>query len=223
MIVQIYSLMNVQEAVACAQAGADHIGVLVSRTLDGRYPCEVLPEDAKTIFAALRGLAKRVLISIEPDQESVLKMTEELQPDILHLCADFHGSPAFRALLRQRCPHTELMEAVGVRDESAIADALAKAAYADYLILDTIPLDNPGIGAAGETHDWSIDQKIIEQVQIPVIEAGGLDADNVQEAIRRLHPWGVDSCTRTSIKKDGRIIGKDLEKVRAFCARAKAV
>ena len=109
MIVQIYSLMNVQEAVACAQAGADHIGVLVSRTLDGRYPCEVLPEDAKTIFAALRGLAKRVLISIEPDQEAVLKMTEELQPDILHLCADFHGSPAFRALLRQRCPHTELM------------------------------------------------------------------------------------------------------------------
>lgn len=223
MIVQIYSLMNVAEAIACAQAGADHIGVLVSRTIDHRYPCEVLPQECKRIFAALQGKAKRVLISVEPDQESVLQMTEELQPDILHLCADFQGSFAFRQVLRQRCPDTELMEAVGVGDESAVAQALAKAEYADYLILDTIPQNNPGIGAAGVTHDWNIDRQIIEQVHIPVIEAGGLDADNVQEAIRQLHPWGVDSCTRTSIKKNGEIIGKDLSKVRAFCAAAKAL
>ena len=223
MIVQIYSLMNADEAVACAQAGADHVGVLVSRTIDHRYPCEVLPEEGKKIFAALKGKAKRVLICVEPDQESVLKMTEELRPDILHLCADFHGSFAFRKILRQRCPEIELMEAVGVRDESAIAQALVKAKYADYLILDTMPSDNPGIGAAGTTHDWNIDRKIIEQVHIPVIEAGGLGVDNIQEVIRQLHPWGVDSCTRTSIKKDGIIIGKDMEKVRIFCTLAKAI
>ena len=50
MIVQIYSLETAEEAAACAEAGADQIGVLVSRKLDGRYPCEVLPEQALEIF-----------------------------------------------------------------------------------------------------------------------------------------------------------------------------
>lgn len=223
MIVQIYSLTDPEEARQCALAGADHIGVLVSRSQDGRYPCEVSVEQGKAIFAAVNGLARKVLICVEPEADSVLAMTEELQPDILHLCADYHGDAAFREKLRQVCPQTELMEAVGVKDEGAIADALHKASYSDWLILDTVPDNNPGIGAAGKTHDWSIDRQILAQVQIPVIEAGGLGPENVAEAIQAVHPDGVDSMTRTSRIVDGRIVGKDLAAVRAFIKAAKGL
>ncbi|MGN1389586.1 MAG: hypothetical protein ACI4WR_08060 [Bulleidia sp.] len=222
MIVQIYSLQTAEEALACAEAGADQIGVLVSRSLDGRYPCEVLPEQAKTIFDALRGKVRRtVLISTDSDPDQILQMVAYLHADVLQLCADYHGNLPFRKRMKEECPWAELMEAIGIRDQSSLAEAEEKAAYSDYLILDSIPANNPGIGAAGITHDWNIDREIIRRLSIPIIEAGGLDSENVRDAIDFLHPWGVDSCTKTSRIENGKIVGKDLEKVRAFCRAAK--
>ena len=51
MITQIYSIQNVEEALACAKAGADRIGVLVGEK-DGPFPCAVSKEEAKKIFEA---------------------------------------------------------------------------------------------------------------------------------------------------------------------------
>ena len=47
-----------------------------------------------------------------------------------------------------------------------------------------------------------------------IIMAGGLGPENVR-AVLPLHPWGVDSLTKTSVVRDGIIIGKDIEKVKA--------
>ena len=81
----------------------------------------------------------------------------------------------------------------------------------------------PGVGAAGVTHDWSIDRAIVEAVDVPVILAGGLGPDNVEDAIRAVRPAGVDSLTKTSVKENGVLVRKDLDKVREFCRRAMAV
>lgn len=222
MIVQIYSLETAEEAAACAEAGADQIGVLVSRKLDGRYPCEVLPEQALEIFDTLRGKVRRsVLISTDSDPDQILQMMNYLHADVLQLYADYHSSLDFRRRMKEECPWAELMEAIGIKDRSSIPEAEEKAAYSDYLILDSIPDNNPGIGAAGVTHDWNIDREIILKVKIPIIEAGGLGPENVKDAIDFLHPWGVDSCTETSRFENGKIVGKDLGKVRAFCKAAK--
>ena len=78
----------------------------------------------------------------------------------------------------------------------------------------------PGIGAAGITHDWSIDRRIKEAVSVPVVLAGGLGPDNVEAAIAAVHPDGVDSLTATSVKENGILVRKDIEKVRAFCEKA---
>ena len=54
-----------------------------------------------------------------------------------------------------------------------------------------------------------------------VILAGGLGPENVAEAIKAVHPDGVDSLTKTSVVKDGVILHKDIERVREFCRIAK--
>lgn len=115
------------------------------------------------------------------------------------------------------------MEAIGVQDESAIQDAIDRSSYADILILDSVSKTVPGIGAAGETHDWSIDRRIKESVTVPVVLAGGLGPENVLQAIEAVHPDGVDSLTRTSIKENGILVRKDIEKVRQFCQLAHSV
>jgi len=70
----------------------------------------------------------------------------------------------------------------------------------------------------GRTHDWSISRRIVDEVGVPVILAGGLDADNVVAAIAAVRPAGVDSKTKTD-RADGN--GKDLDKVRRFVTAAK--
>ena len=222
MFTQIYSIQTVEEALACAEAGADRVGVLVG-VPGGKFPCAIHEDEAGRIFEALKGKAVRVLISVADNEEDILSQTERLKPDVLHLCANFEGDADFREKLRARMPEVKLMEAVGIVDESAIEDAKKKAAYADLLILDSVSKTVPGVGAAGVTHDWSIDRAIVEAVDIPVILAGGLGPENVAEAIEAVRPDGVDSLTKTSVVKDGVILHKDIDRVREFCRIAKSM
>jgi phosphoribosylanthranilate isomerase len=71
-------------------------------------------------------------------------------------------------------------------------------------------------GGTGVTWDWKQFAPFVEAVRnsVDVIVAGGLKAENVQEAIRVLHPWGVDVVSGVE-REPGK---KDHEKVRAFVA-----
>lgn len=214
---QIYSIINCEEAGVCIEAGADRIGVLCQDDPNGPYPCGVPLEGVKEIYDFIGDRAVKVLISVKDNADDVLKEAVYLQPDVLHLCAEFHGDKAFRERMKEVVPNTLLMEAVGVCDESSIEDAKKKAEYSDIIILDTKFVEVPGIGATGATHDWEVDRKIVEAVDVPVIMAGGLGCDNVIAAIEAVHPAGVDSLTKTSVKKDGKLLHKDYDKVREFC------
>jgi phosphoribosylanthranilate isomerase len=89
---------------------------------------------------------------------------------------------------------------------------------ADFLLLDSHDPGDRQIGGLGRTHDWSISRRIVDEVSIPAILAGGLDADNVAAAIAAVRPAGVDSKTKTDCANG---TGKDLERVRRFVAAAK--
>ena len=51
------------------------------------------------------------------------------------------------------------------------------------------------LGGTGKTHDWSISAEIVKSVKIPVILAGGLNAQNVKQAIEYVKPYAVDVCS----------------------------
>ena len=112
------------------------------------------------------------------------------------------------------------MQAVSVDDTSAIEFSKEYEKVSNYLILDTSTKNVQGVGASGEIHDWDISKKIVEHVNIPVILAGGLSPENVQNAISKVRPWGVDSLTHTNKKlKNGKIV-KDISKVKEFYINA---
>ena len=86
------------------------------------------------------------------------------------------------------------------------------------MLLDSYDLGTRQFGALGRTHDWSLSRRIVDDVGILVILAGGLGLDNVAAAIAAVRPAGVDSKTKTDRPGGG---GKDLAEVRAFVAAAK--
>ena len=218
---QIYSLITYDESVKTMEAGADHIGLVPMQ--DGGVPAHLVPlETVDKIFAeAKRRGVVTVAIMLNKDPKVMLDIAKRVRPDILHIAGmEYTADQAFRDQLRAVCPETELMQAVLVDGPEAVERAKEYAKFSDYLLTDSGLAADTGIGASGLTHDWSIDAAIVANVDIPVIIAGGLGPDNVEECIKEIKPYGVDSLTKTSIKYDGGRMEKDIDKVREFCERA---
>lgn len=219
-MIQIYSIQTVEEALQCVQAGAEAIGVAVAT--GANLPAEVPETSCAEIFAALKGRAQRVLLVVTQTEEETVEYVRRLQPDILQLCGNrLPATPEFAAQCRAVRPGLRVLQAVGVDGQEAIDRAKYFAGFCDMLILDSIAPGIAGIGAAGRTHDWSIDAEIVRSVPCPVVLAGGLDAENVRAAIEAVRPWGVDSFTRTSDRLPDGGSRKNIEKVRAFVQAAR--
>ena len=81
------------------------------------------------------------------------------------------------------------------------------------------------VGITGQTCHWETARELVACSETPVILAGGLGPDNVAEAVRRVRPAGVDSCTRTNrVDEDGRPLRfqKDMVRVRRFVEEARS-
>lgn len=219
MIVQIYTVQSPEEGIALAECGVDHIGITPAKH---GLPGEISNEDAAEIFEAIGNKAVKVALSVDSDLETIVEMVKTVKPDILHLCGDLKlVTPEKVLALRGMLPGMKIMQAIPVLDETALQIANDFEAVSDFFILDSFSPQIGGIGAAGFTHDWRISRAIVEQSRIPVILAGGLSPENVEEAIRQVRPWGVDSLTRTNeVLGEGKF-RKDLERVRLFVERAK--
>jgi phosphoribosylanthranilate isomerase len=216
MLVQIYEVQTPEEARVLASLGVDHIGMLVG---DGAFPRELSTGQANAIFAAVPAGKKRVALSLSADPEEVARVARETRPDIIQLqaaIADF--SVEMTRAFRSRFPEIPIMRAIPVIDEASIEIARSYQGVADFLLLDSYDPATRQFGALGRAHDWNISRRIVHDVGIPVILAGGLGPENVAAAIAAVHPAGVDSKTRTD-RADG--TAKDLAKVRDFVTAAR--
>jgi phosphoribosylanthranilate isomerase len=74
------------------------------------------------------------------------------------------------------------------------------------------------LGGTGRTHDWDVSRRIRDRVPVPLWLAGGLRPENVEEAIRRVGPFGVDVCS--GVRTDGAL---DRDKLARFVAAVRAV
>ena len=218
MIVQIYETQNSEEARKLVEAGVDHVGVLVGK---GEYPREFSPEQAIDILQTVTGAAKKIVLSLSGNLQDIIEIVNKANPDILHLGTVPESLfPDDLQKLKKQFPHLKMMRSIPVRDKESVDLAKQYDGIADYLLLDTQKIGETQVGATGETHDWAVSRKIVESVSIAVVLAGGLGPDNVAEAISRIHPFGVDSKTKTD--KTGSH-EKDIEKVKRFVRIAKKI
>ncbi len=210
MIVQIYSMTSIGDAIATAAAGAGLIGVVVAEP--GIVPEGLAPQAAREILAAIRPRSRGVVMALSDDRDEICAMIDAVRPDVVHLAAR-EIEPEDCAWIRARVAPIQLMRAITVHSEESLADADAHQQMVDYLMLDS-----GAKGVSGETHEWALCRTIVEHSQIPIILAGGLTPTNVGQAITTVHPWGVDSFTHTDIP--GQRGKKDLTRVRSFIAAA---
>ncbi len=218
MIIQIYEISSVNEAVQISGVGADHIGLVVGNI---GYENEVRPYKAREIILGVPKNKKSVLMVLSNDLNEIRETIKGTEPNILHIAANLEEiSPDQIILIKKEFPNLELMRTIPVIGEESVVAAMMYDGLYDYFQLDTKDNESGKIGVTGKTHDWEISRKIVESVKTKVILSGGLGSGNVEEAIKIVKPYGVNSKTKTD-KIGGK--EKDLIKVKTFVEKVRLV
>ena len=202
-IIQIYGIRTVEDARMVVDHGALHIGVSYGHIK--HTPGQLTCEQAKEIFKGVQPEAVRIGLTCSTDIDEISEDLRAAMPDVLHLSGDIDGiSPDEVAELRSRFPGLKIMQAIPVlagvplENQKVMEYVRAYEEVSDYFLIDTKAASAEDIGATGLTHDRAIDRAIVESTDVRCIIAGGLDENNVADAIRETHPYGVDSYTHTN-------------------------
>jgi phosphoribosylanthranilate isomerase len=191
MIVKICGITNREDAMAAVEAGASAIGFNFYHD----SPRYIAPTGAATISQKVPANVWKVGIFVNEGAESVARIALHVPLDI----AQLYGTSEARGIRIWRACRAGLVSADYVTDKTIEA-----------ILLDT-PCENVH-GGTGQTFDWSQAKNIHKNIVI----AGGLDAENVRQAIQQAQPWGVDACSR--LEKSPGI--KDQVKMRKFIEAA---
>lgn len=216
MIIQIYAFTVIEEAVQAAELGVDQIGFVA-----GKYdlvPGELHFREARILRDALPAHTTAVALTMATDADEIFRMVDAVQPNIVHISSDVEDVPESTLAELQKAlpPSVKLMKALPVGGEESLVLAKRFEPFSDLFLLDTKVVNMPGVGATGHVHDWTISRRIVEEMNVPVILAGGLSAENVADSIRVVQPWGVDSNTHTNVLGD--TVKKDMDRIAAFVA-----
>lgn len=119
--------------------------------------------------------------------------------------------PGVYETIRNTLPYIKIVQVIHVIDEKSVAQAIHISPYVDALLLDS---GNPNLaikvlGGTGKVHNWQLSRKIVETVSKPVFLAGGLNADNVSDAISMVQPYGIDLCS--GVRTNGMLDEKKLQ------------
>lgn len=210
-LVKICGIRSIEDALAAAAAGADILGFHVG-LIGARAPLEA--ESVAKIIAKLPAGVSSVMVTSITEPNELIKLARATGAKILQLYGD--ATPETILKVKKALP-VQVWKVLNVSNEGSIAEARKYEGSADAIALDTLNKETGVRGGTGKTHDWNISRKIVESISIPVILAGGLNPENVAEAIKIVQSYGVDVNSGVS-NPDGT---KDIAKVKSFVERAK--
>lgn len=185
-----------EDAQQAAALGADALGFVFYAPSPRAVDTEIVAE----ICRDLPPFVSKVALFVDPETETVETVLSRCPIDLLQ----FHGRETPEFCRQFDMPY---LKALAMRPELDVAATMADYADASGILLDAW---HPAVpGGTGETFDW--DRIPAERLR-PLILAGGLTPDNVGEAIRRTHPFGVDVSSGVEAAKGI----KDSEKLLSF-------
>jgi phosphoribosylanthranilate isomerase len=206
--VKICCIQSNAEAQIAIENGAYAIG-LVSKMPSG--PGVISESKIRAIAKWAPENIKTVLLTSLQNTDEIIEQHNYCGSDVLQL-VDSQEIETYQ-ILKKELPKVEIMQVIHVINDNSIMEALEIAKYVDMLLLDSgnPNLETKELGGTGKTHNWQISREIVNQVDVHVFLAGGLNPDNVAEAVKTVNPFGVDVCS--GVRTDGEL---DKNKVSKF-------
>ena len=167
-----------------ASLGAAYVGVIFADS-----PRRVEPDTAPSILAPARGRSKTVGVFGRTSLEAIATVAADASLDVVQL----HGDPSPGIVERVR-PFFggEVWAVIRVDGSELPPESAALLSVADAVVLDTKVVGQ--LGGSGRTFDWSAVARLLDRKRIRarIVLAGGLNPENVAQAVRTIAPDIVD-------------------------------
>ena len=201
--VKICGMRREEDVAAAVEAGASALGFNFWKGT----PRYVEPREAARMIDMVPNNIWKVGVFVDEDRERVMEIAAETGVSVLQ----FHGneSPEYW----DRLDSYKRIKAFKVGRDFQASELGRYRSAAAYLLDGSV---TGMVGGTGQTFDWSLADQAKSFGRI--LLAGGLNAKNVAEAVRRVRPWGVDVCTGVETepgKKDPELIRQFMQAVSA--------
>ncbi len=210
--VKICGITNEKDLAVAVAAGADAVGFVVG--VDSS-PRNLALEKAQKLIRIAPIFVDTVAVTTSNSIDSLVETYETLRPNALQVYGEIQTDAAG---IREKIRDARLIKAVHVKAEESVKEALESSDSFDAILLDSFVQGKQG--GTGNVHNWQLSRQIRQMIEPkPLILAGGLAPENVQDAVREVQPYsvdvssGVESCPGV----------KDHEKVLEFIKKAKEV
>jgi len=210
LLVKICGLTTRETLDAALAAGADMVGFVFFPP----SPRHLGLEMARELGRQAKGHALKVALTVDADDTTIANIIETLRPDLLQL----HGRESVARIrdLKGRFG-LPVMKAIPVAAATDLAPLAGYAAVCDRILFDArAPKDATRPGGLGATFDWHLLENL--DLRLPFMVSGGLNADNVAEAVRITHADGVD--VSSGVERAPGV--KDCDLIRDFVRAARA-
>jgi phosphoribosylanthranilate isomerase len=174
--VKICGITRIEDALAAAHCGAHAIGLVFFRP----SPRYVPPPQAAAVVRALPPFVTAVGLFVDAGTVEVRAVVNEVKCQLLQ----FHGSETPEFCSQFGLPY---VKAVRVRPGVDLLQCAHDHRDARGLLLDAFMQGTHG--GTGTSFDWKL---IPRSMPLPVILSGGLNPENVTQAVRAVRPWAVD-------------------------------
>ena len=199
--IKICGITNIDDALAATGYGADALGFIFYK----KSPRYISPETAREIARKVPPFVKKVGVFVNEEIDIVNKILDEADLDMAQLSGDETHSYC-------RNLNVPYIKAFRIRNEESLNEI--DKFDTSYLLFDSF---NEGeYGGTGETFDWSLIQNQHFKDKY-VILSGGLNPDNIEDAILKIKPYAVDVASGVE-KEPGK---KDHNKIKSFIEAAK--
>ncbi len=211
-VIKICGVREVEHAVTAAEAGADFIAFLFApsrRKVDSVTAREI----TTTIRRQFGEMSPRFIgVFVDEDDDTILRVVDTAALDVVQI----HVSPSAWTPRALPVPILSAISPVPGSSSREIIDSVLTMQLDQRrpspVLLDAFDPDQ--FGGTGKVGDWALAAAVA--TELPVILAGGLNADNVSDAIEQVRPFGVD--VSSGVETEGR---KDSRKIIEFVKAAR--
>lgn len=209
--VKICGITRKEDLDTAAVAGADAVGFVVGVASS---PRNIALEKAEKLIRQVPPFVKSVLVTV-PKSIDEFETYEKLNPDAIQI----HGENLHAAAsVRLKIPNILLIGAVNANLANVLDVVSRTAKIFDAVLLDSFA--DGRYGGTGIVHDWELSKRVKQVIHPkPLILAGGLNPENVAEAVRTVRPYAVD--VSSGVERQPGI--KDYQKIMEFIKNAKDV
>jgi len=212
--VKICCIASLDEARLAIRYGASALG-LVSQMPSG--PGVISEDEIANIAAGIPPPIGTFLLTSQQDTPAIMAQQRRCRTNTIQIC-DRLNRGSYRDL-KSALPGISIVQVIHVIGPESVDEAVAIAPQVDAILLDS---GNPALavkelGGTGRRHNWTLSRKIRDAIAIPLFLAGGLNADNVRQAIDEVGPFAVDICS--GVRSGGKL---DEKKLAAFVDSALA-